>query len=158
MKLAASVFCARQQTALDLLREKRKRDMRFHAFLTEAESNPVCRRLGIKDMIPTVMQRLTKYPLLFESLCNCTPADSIEYKNLQRALELSKEILTSVNSAKKEAEDEDTLHEIQRKLDKSFFEKGVERTDHNFNDLRVKHEIHYQSNIFLVILDRHWAT
>lgn len=86
--------------------------MKFHAYLTEAESNPVCRRLGIKDMIPTVMQRLTKYlpistvafrrtgyeflrlinllllflcryPLLFESLCNCTAADSIEYKNLQ---------------------------------------------------------------------------
>lgn len=137
LKLAASTFCARQQIGLEHLREKRKRDMKFHAFLTEAESNAVCRRLGIKDMIPTVMQRLTKYPLLFESLCNCTAADSIEYNNLQRALELSKEILTSVNTAKKDAEDEERLQELQNRLDKSYFEKGVERTDHTYNDLRV---------------------
>ncbi|CAL8080561.1 unnamed protein product [Orchesella dallaii] len=151
LRHAASTFCARQQIGLELLRERRKRDMKFHAFLTEAESDPVCRRLGIKDMIPTVMQRLTKYPLLFESLCNCTAADSTEYKNLQRALELSKEVLCSVNLAKKEAEDEERLTEIQRRLDKSFFEKGNERTDHSFNDLRnfdfTRHKLIYDGSL-----------
>jgi len=74
-------------------------------------------------MIPMAMQRLTKYPLLFENLCNCTAADSEEYKNIQRAVDLSKEILCHVNSAKKEAEDLERLIEIQRKLDKSAFDK-----------------------------------
>lgn len=34
----------------------------------EAESRPRCRRLQLKDMIPTEMQRLTKYPLLLQSI------------------------------------------------------------------------------------------
>lgn len=37
-------------------------------FLQEAESRPRCRRLQLKDMIPTEMQRLTKYPLLLQSI------------------------------------------------------------------------------------------
>jgi Rho guanine nucleotide exchange factor 12 len=105
------------------LRERRRKDPKFNAFLQEAESDPVCRRLGIKDMIPMAMQRLTKYPLLFENLCNCTSKESEEYKNVQRAVDLSKEILCHVNSMKKEAEDHERLIEIQRKLDKSAFEK-----------------------------------
>lgn len=121
--------------------------MKFQAFLNEAEANPVCRRLGIKDMIPAVMQRLTKYPLLFEQLYNCTNPDSTEYKNLKRALDLSKEILCSVNHAKKEAEDEERLHEIQRKLDKSYFEKGLERTEHAYNDLRVRFKLELASQL-----------
>lgn len=48
---------------------------RVHAWVTsaplspqEAESRPRCRRLQLKDMIPTEMQRLTKYPLLLQSI------------------------------------------------------------------------------------------
>lgn len=37
-------------------------------FPQEAESRPRCRRLQLKDMIPTEMQRLTKYPLLLQSI------------------------------------------------------------------------------------------
>ena len=40
--------------------------------LQEAASHPLCRRLELKDLIPTAMQRLTKYPLLIESLLKYT--------------------------------------------------------------------------------------
>lgn len=38
----------------------------------EAESKPQCRRLQLKDIIPTEMQRLTKYPLLLEHIAKNT--------------------------------------------------------------------------------------
>lgn len=38
----------------------------------EAESQPRCRRLQLKDIIPTEMQRLTKYPLLLHNITKCT--------------------------------------------------------------------------------------
>lgn len=38
----------------------------------EAESKPQCRRLQLKDIIPTEMQRLTKYPLLLENIAKNT--------------------------------------------------------------------------------------
>lgn len=44
---------------------------RFIAF-QEAESNRLCRRLQLKDIIPVEMQRLTKYPLLLENIAKYT--------------------------------------------------------------------------------------
>ena len=35
-------------------------------------SNPLCRRLELKDFLPTAMQRLTKYPLLIDNLLKYT--------------------------------------------------------------------------------------
>lgn len=42
--------------------------------LQEAESNRLCRRLQLKDIIPVEMQRLTKYPLLLENIAKYTGA------------------------------------------------------------------------------------
>ena len=41
-------------------------------FLQDAESRPRGRRLQLKDLIPTEMQRLTKYPLLLQSIAQNT--------------------------------------------------------------------------------------
>ena len=40
----------------------------FNFLLQEAHSNALCRRLELKDLLPTLMQRLTKYPLFIEKL------------------------------------------------------------------------------------------
>jgi len=135
-KEAAAKFCARQQIGLEHLRERRRKDNKFNAFLLEAESNRACRRLGIKDMIPNGMQRLTKYPLIFENLCDCTPQDTQEYKHIQRAVELSKEILHHVNAAKREAEDQEKLNDIQKHLDKSALDR-MDKSDSAFTELKV---------------------
>ncbi|KAJ9587090.1 hypothetical protein L9F63_028337, partial [Diploptera punctata] len=66
---------------------------------------------------------LTKYPLLFENLAKYTEEDTEELLSLQKAVERSKEILNFVNQAVKEAEDLQRLTEIQKRLDKSGFEK-----------------------------------
>lgn len=41
-------------------------------FLQEAESNRLCRRLQLKDIIPVEMQRVTKYPLLLDNIAKYT--------------------------------------------------------------------------------------
>ena len=38
----------------------------------EASLNPLCRRLVLKDLLPTAWQRLTKYRLLIEKLLSCS--------------------------------------------------------------------------------------
>lgn len=101
----------------------------------------MCRRLQLKDIIPTGMLRLTKYPLLFENLAKYTPKNSDEYNSVQRALERSKEILNYVNQAVKEAEDRQRLIDIQKKLDKSAFEK----LEHPVaNEFRVRYQCSVQ--------------
>lgn len=105
----AAQFCARQQIALEALKEKRRKDEQLQKLLSKAESNKACRRLQLKDLLPAVLQRLTKYPLLFENLYKVTvrvvPEDTVEAEAIQNALESSKKILVDVNQAVKTAED-----------------------------------------------------
>lgn len=61
---AAAVFCAKQQIALEQLKERRKKDAKLNNFLTEAEGHSMCRRLQLKDMLPTVMQRCPTIELI----------------------------------------------------------------------------------------------
>uniref|UniRef100_A0A034V4R1 Rho guanine nucleotide exchange factor 1 n=1 Tax=Bactrocera dorsalis TaxID=27457 RepID=A0A034V4R1_BACDO len=123
----AQQFCARQQIALEALKEKRRKDEQLQKLLTKAESHKACRRLQLKDLLPAVLQRLTKYPLLFENLYKVTirvvPDDVSEAEAIRCALESSKKILVDVNQAVKTAEDTHKLQNIQRKLDKSTFDK-----------------------------------
>lgn len=123
----AAQFCARQKIALEALKEKRRKDESLQRLLTKAESHKACRRLQLKDLLPTVLQRLTKYPLLFESLLkitsNIAPDNEKEAQAIRRARELSRRILDHVNQAVREAEDAHTLQTIQKRLDKSLYEK-----------------------------------
>ena len=140
---AAGTFCKYQSVALENLRDRRKKESKLQVillqwitfqrsrrltclfataqhkvFLTEAENNPVCRRLQLKDIIPMAMQRLTKYPLLLESLAKYTQPRSEEMTTVRKCLERSKEILNKVNQAIKEADNYNRLVDIQRRLDK----------------------------------------
>ncbi|KAH8401495.1 hypothetical protein KR009_005857, partial [Drosophila setifemur] len=123
----AAQFCARQQIALEALKEKRNKDEQLQKLLRKSESHKACRRLELKDLLPTVLQRLTKYPLLFENLYKVTvrvlPENYTEAEAIQRAVESSKRILVEVNQAVKTAEDAHKLQNIQRKLDKSSYDK-----------------------------------
>ncbi|XP_017078480.1 uncharacterized protein LOC108112747 isoform X2 [Drosophila eugracilis] len=123
----AAQFCARQQIALEALKEKRNKDETLQKLLRKSESHKACRRLELKDLLPTVLQRLTKYPLLFENLYKVTvrllPENTTEAEAIQRAVESSKRILVEVNQAVKTAEDAHKLQNIQRKLDRSSYDK-----------------------------------
>ncbi|XP_077272585.1 rho guanine nucleotide exchange factor 2 isoform X2 [Temnothorax americanus] len=135
---AASIYCAKQQVALDALRDRRRKDSKLNAFLNEVEANPLCRRLQLKDHILTGMLRLTKYPLLFENLAKYTlDSNEREKAAILRSLERSKEILSRVNQAVKEAEDHQRLTEIQRTIDRSAFDKFDHPTVQEFKNLDI---------------------
>ncbi|XP_037025462.1 rho guanine nucleotide exchange factor 11 isoform X3 [Bradysia coprophila] len=127
LKEHAAHFCARQQIALEALKEKRRKDENLQRLLTKAESHKACRRLQLKDLLPTALQRLTKYPLLFESLYKITvrvsPDNDAEAIAVRKALDSSKRILDHVNQAVRHAEDAHKLQTIQKKLDKANYEK-----------------------------------
>ena len=127
LKDHAAHFCARQQIALEALKEKRRKDENLQRLLTKAESHKACRRLQLKDLLPTALQRLTKYPLLFQSLYSITtqvdPDNEAEVQAIQKALDLSKRILDHVNQAVRIAEDAHKLQTMQKKLDRSSYDK-----------------------------------
>ncbi|KAL3115452.1 hypothetical protein niasHT_020125 [Heterodera trifolii] len=130
LRATVALFCQNQQHALDALRHRynRAKDDPFSLFLAEAENNPLCRKLQLKDMIPAEMQRLVKYPLLLETVAKYTPEPSDELQRLLSGIQGAKNIVSEVNSAKRNAENVRRMEELQKKLDfsgaeKSFFQK-----------------------------------
>ncbi|XP_060703076.1 rho guanine nucleotide exchange factor 12-like isoform X1 [Hemiscyllium ocellatum] len=124
-KRAAATFCSNQPFALELIKSKQKKDARFQAIIQEAQSNPQCRRLQLKDIIPTEMQRLTKYPLLLENIAkNTDPEQHEEKKKVKKAAECCRQILNFVNQAVKEAENKQRLEDYQRRLDLSSLKQS----------------------------------
>ncbi|CAL2049338.1 unnamed protein product [Caenorhabditis brenneri] len=144
MRVTAT-FCQHQQHALEFLRTrcKREKDDAFVRFLAEAESNPVCRKLQLKDMIPVEMQRLVKYPLLLETIAKYTTEPSEEQDCLLRTVISAKRILSAVNSAKRNAENLRRLEELQKRTDTSPFDKefvGHDYTNLNLTKFRLVHD------------------
>ncbi|CAG9824246.1 unnamed protein product [Phaedon cochleariae] len=131
LKRAAATFCERQQLALEFIKRRRERDSKFDAVLIECEKKRQCRRLQLQGILPTEMQRLSKYPLLLERLIHSVESDpeqaqqqEEELSRLKRAHHMSKEILNHVNEAAKLAHNQHRLEDIQRHLDTSNFERS----------------------------------
>ncbi|XP_041807971.1 rho guanine nucleotide exchange factor 12-like isoform X3 [Chelmon rostratus] len=123
IKRAVGTFCSNQPSALELIKSRQKKDQRFTLFMQEAESNRLCRRLQLKDFIPVEMQRVTKYPLLLDSIAKYTE-DGEEKEKVKKAGECCKKILNHVNQAVKEAENKQRLEEYQRRLDISSLKQS----------------------------------
>uniref|UniRef100_A0AAQ4R329 Rho guanine nucleotide exchange factor 12 n=2 Tax=Gasterosteus aculeatus aculeatus TaxID=481459 RepID=A0AAQ4R329_GASAC len=104
IKKAVGTFCSNQPFALEIIKTKQKKDSRFTSFVQEAESNRLCRRLQLKDIIPVEMQRLTKYPLLLENIAKYTD-NAVEKDKVKQAADCCRKILNHVNQAVKESED-----------------------------------------------------
>ncbi|XP_034745196.1 rho guanine nucleotide exchange factor 12-like isoform X3 [Etheostoma cragini] len=123
IKRAVGTFCSNQPSALELIKSRQKKDQRFTLFMQEAESNRLCRRLQLKDIIPVEMQRVTKYPLLLDNIAKYT-GDGEERVKVKKAAECCKKILNHVNQAVKEAENKQRLEEYQRRLDLSSLKQN----------------------------------
>ncbi|XP_034460487.1 rho guanine nucleotide exchange factor 12 isoform X2 [Hippoglossus hippoglossus] len=118
IKQAVGTFCSNQPFALEIIKTKQKKDSRFTSFIQEAESNRLCRRLQLKDIIPVEMQRLTKYPLLLENISKYTD-NTVEKDKVKQAADCCRKILNHVNQAVKQSEDKQRLEDYQRRLDLS---------------------------------------
>ncbi|KAF7668975.1 hypothetical protein LDENG_00271680 [Lucifuga dentata] len=118
IKQAVGTFCSNQPFALEIIKTRQKKDSRFTSFIQEAQSNRLCRRLQLKDIIPVEMQRLTKYPLLLDNIAKYTD-NAVEKDKVKQAADCCRKILNHVNQAVKESEDKQRLEDYQRRLDLS---------------------------------------
>ncbi|KAK3560711.1 hypothetical protein QTP86_014737, partial [Hemibagrus guttatus] len=134
MKNAVGTFCSNQPFALELIKSRQKKDQRFQSFMHEAESNRMCRRLQLKDIIPAEMQRLTKYPLLLENIAKYT-GDPEEKDKVRKAADCCRKILNHVNQSVKESENKQHLEDYQRRLDLSSLKQSDNPLISDFKNL-----------------------
>ncbi|XP_059370449.1 rho guanine nucleotide exchange factor 12-like isoform X4 [Carassius carassius] len=143
IKQAVGTFCSNQPFALELIKSRQKKDQRFTSFMQEAESNRLCRRLQLKDIIPAEMQRFTKYPLLMDNIATFTD-ESEEKDKVRRAAECCRHILSHVNQSVKESENKQRLEDYQRRLDLSSLKQSENPMISEFKnlDLTKKKMVH----------------
>ncbi|KAM4690215.1 rho guanine nucleotide exchange factor 11 [Rhinophrynus dorsalis] len=144
VQLETSKFCSYQTSALELIKTKKRKEARFNNFMQDAESSPQCRRLQLKDLIVSEMQRLTKYPLLLENILKHTDAGTQEYEKLFRCRDRCRDILKYVNESVKQAENELKLAEYQKRLDTTHLERSNNPLAAEFKnlDLTTRRMIH----------------
>nr|XP_043876845.1 rho guanine nucleotide exchange factor 11 isoform X2 [Solea senegalensis] len=131
----ASQLCSQQSQALELIKNKKRKDSRFTQVIQECESSRHCRRLQLKDMLVSEMQRLTKYPLLLDNIIKHTEAASSDLPSLQRAQTCCRGILQVVNEVVGETEQRQRLSQYQRRLDAAPQFKSLD-----LNSKRLIHE------------------
>lgn len=112
-----SQLCCQQIFAREFIKLKCRKDPRFAQIIQECEASPLCRRLQLKDLLVSEMQRVTKYPLLLDNIIKHTEAGSSDLPSLQRALACCRGILQAVNEDVREAEHRYRLFQYQRRLD-----------------------------------------
>ncbi|KGL88073.1 Rho guanine nucleotide exchange factor 12, partial [Charadrius vociferus] len=134
LKHATATFCSNQPFALEVIKSRQKKDSRFQTFVQDAESNPLCRRLQLKDIIPTEMQRLTKYPLLLDNIAKYTELPE-EKEKVKKAADHCRQILNHVNQAVKESENKQHLEDYQRRLDLSYLKQSEDPMMDEFRNL-----------------------
>ncbi|XP_054882538.1 LOW QUALITY PROTEIN: rho guanine nucleotide exchange factor 11-like [Poeciliopsis prolifica] len=113
----ASQLCCQQTQALELIKNKKRKDQRFAQIIQECEASPQCRRLQLKDLLVSEMLRLTKYPLLLDKIIKYTEGGSSDLPSLQRAQACCRGILKAVNEDVRETEHRQRLSQYQRRLD-----------------------------------------
>ncbi|XP_028344556.1 rho guanine nucleotide exchange factor 11-like isoform X3 [Physeter macrocephalus] len=144
LQQVAGQFCSYQSIALELIKTRQRKESRFQLFMQEAESHPQCRRLQLRDLIISEMQRLTKYPLLLENIIKHTEGGTSEHEKLCRARDQCREILKYVNEAVKQTENRHRLEGYQKRLDTTSLERASNPLAAEFKslDLTTRKMIH----------------
>ncbi|XP_023202133.1 rho guanine nucleotide exchange factor 11 isoform X3 [Xiphophorus maculatus] len=124
----ASQLCCQQTQALELIKNKKRKDPRFAQIIQECEASPQCRRLQLKDLLVSEMLRLTKYPLLLDKIIKYTEGGSSDLPSLQRAQACCRGILKAVNEDVRETEHRQRLSQYQRRLDAAPQFKSLDLT------------------------------
>ncbi|XP_078484363.1 uncharacterized protein LOC100175494 isoform X2 [Ciona intestinalis] len=119
MKRVFGDFCCKQNEIVATHKELYKTDKKFSAFIKKCDKNPLTRRQGIPECALLVTQRVTKYPIMLQTLLeNSNKKDHREdYAELERALDLSREIAKDVDEQVQAHEREQLLYEIYEKTD-----------------------------------------
>ena len=95
-------YCARQQSASKRLRELLA-DPAHASHLEDCWSHIKDRTHGwnLDSMLIKPVQRITKYPLLFDDLLACTTPVHPDYFNIRAAAELARAVATEIDEAKR---------------------------------------------------------
>nr|XP_019936690.1 PREDICTED: rho guanine nucleotide exchange factor 18-like isoform X1 [Paralichthys olivaceus] len=117
MKDTYGDFCSHHTEAVSYYKEQLQNNKKFQNIIRKINNLSIVRRLGVKECILLVTQRITKYPVLVERILQNTEAGTEEHEDLTRALGLIKDVITQVDSLVNLYEKTSRLRDIHNKME-----------------------------------------
>ncbi|XP_070761579.1 rho guanine nucleotide exchange factor 26-like isoform X1 [Enoplosus armatus] len=89
----------------------------FKEVLTRIEGHPDCRNLPMISFLILPMQRITRLPLLMDTICQKTPKDSAQYEECKRALQAVSKVVRKCNEGARTMERTEMMYTINSQLE-----------------------------------------
>lgn len=119
-----AIYCSNQRAVTVRIQELKGEVPDFKAFCAVAHKKAFCRGMCLPDFLIAPLQRLCKYPLIFENLLEHTPATHPDHEKLSEAHAAIKEIVTKVNERTRQVENVEKLTELEKEYHLS--EAGID--------------------------------
>ena len=139
-------FCVKQKSAADYIANEVSKNSELAKEMKNREHSSLCNRLSCADFLACQFQRLTKYPLLVDSILKATDAEKNpeEAESLKNVLTVFKDLLMQVNQRIKTYQDKEKLDMVADQLDTSSLLKFGDMKEYAEIDFRTdKTLLHY---------------
>ncbi|XP_029026611.1 rho guanine nucleotide exchange factor 26-like [Betta splendens] len=89
----------------------------FKEVLTRIEAHPDCRNLSMISFLILPMQRVTRLPLLMDTICQKMPKDSPQYEECTKALQAVSKVVRKCNEGARTMERTEMMYTINSQLE-----------------------------------------
>ncbi|KAJ8367820.1 hypothetical protein SKAU_G00078480 [Synaphobranchus kaupii] len=110
-------YCSNEVYQQRTLQRLVTRNPSFKEVLTRIESHQDCRNLPMISFLILPMQRVTRLPLLIDTICQKTPKDSAHYDACKKALQSVSKLVRQCNEGARRMERTEMMYTINSQLD-----------------------------------------
>lgn len=110
-------YCSNEVYQQRTLQRLVSKNPAFKEVLTRIESHPDCRNLPMISFLILPMQRITRLPLLMDTICQKTPKDSAQYEECKKALQAVSKVVRKCNEGARTMERTEKMYTINSQLE-----------------------------------------
>ncbi|XP_039985842.1 rho guanine nucleotide exchange factor 26-like [Xiphias gladius] len=110
-------YCSNEVYQQRTLQRLVSKNPAFKEVLTRIEGHPDCRNLPMISFLILPMQRITRLPLLMDTICQKTPKDSAQYEECKKALQAVSKVVRKCNEGARTMERTEMMYTINSQLE-----------------------------------------
>ncbi|XP_034556393.1 rho guanine nucleotide exchange factor 26-like [Notolabrus celidotus] len=110
-------YCSNEVYQQRTLQRLVSKNPAFKEVLTRIEGHPDCRNLPMISFLILPMQRITRLPLLMDTICQKTPKDSAQYEECKKALQAVSKVVRKCNEGARTMERIEMMYTINSQLE-----------------------------------------
>lgn len=110
-------YCSNEVYQQRTLQRLVSKNPAFKEVLTRTEAHSDCRNLPMISFLILPMQRITRLPLLMDTICQKTPKESAQYEECKKALQAVSKVVRKCNEGARTMERTEMMYTINSQLE-----------------------------------------